>query len=92
MQIVWFANCAVYVPTRSYARLENFHFPIHLQDFANGEFSTGDLSLDHLASLRRLSVFLHLGKEKVDEDLLMKVQEKLRHEADVHPNHPSLQI
>jgi len=30
------------------------------------------------------------GKENVSEEVVTKVKEKLRHEADVHTNHPSL--
>jgi hypothetical protein len=28
--------------------------------------------------------------EKIDGEWAMKVKEKLRHEADAHPNHPSV--
>ena len=71
-------------------RLEEFRFPIRPQDFFQGEFSTDDLALDHLPSLRSVSVRLYRGKEKIDEEMEMKLKEKLRQEADDHPNHPSV--
>jgi disease resistance protein RPM1 len=48
------------------------------------------LSLDHLPSLRRVSAQLYPGEEEIDEELVTKVKEKLRQEADAHPNHPSV--
>ena len=72
-------------------RLEDFRFFIELEDFSRGEFTTDDLALGHLPSLRHVNVGLY-GKWKVSQEVVTKVKEKLRHEADVHPNHPSLLV
>jgi disease resistance protein RPM1 len=77
-------------PRGAMPRLEKFSFHICLQDFAKGEFTTDDLSLVHLPSLRSVSAQLYPGEEKIDEELVTKVKEKLRQEADAHPNHPSV--
>jgi disease resistance protein RPM1 len=77
-------------PQRAMPRLETFSFQFCLQDFFQGEFTTDDLALDHLPSLRRVCVELYHGEEKIDEELVTKVTEKLRQEADAHPNHPSV--
>jgi disease resistance protein RPM1 len=82
VQILWFSNSAIYVPTRSYAQGQ--------EDFFQGEFTTDDLALDHLPSLRSVSVDLICGKGKVDQEMEMKSKEKLRQQADAHPNHPSV--
>ncbi|XP_066336055.1 disease resistance protein RGA5-like isoform X2 [Miscanthus floridulus] len=79
-------------PRGAMPRLEEFVFCISLHDFAKGEFSTDDLALDHLPSLRSVSVRLYRRIEKIDEEMKMKVKEKLRQEADDHPNHPSVNI
>ena len=70
-------------------RLEDFNFNIQLEDFSRGEFTTDDLALGHLPSLRHVNVGLY-GEWEVSQEVVTKVKEKLRHEADVHPNHPSL--
>jgi hypothetical protein len=70
-------------------RLEDFNFDIQLEDFSRGEFTTDDLALGDLPSLRHVNVGLY-GEENVSQEVVTKVKEKLRHEADVHPNHPSL--
>jgi len=74
-------------PPGAVPRLEDFKFCIELEDFSRGEFTTDDLALGHLPSLRDVVLY---GEENVSEEVLTKVKEKLRHEADVHPNHPSL--
>ncbi|KAG0531027.1 hypothetical protein BDA96_05G238900 [Sorghum bicolor] len=82
-------------PRGAMPRLEEFHFRMSLQDFLKGEFSTDDLALDHLSSLRSVDVRLFGGgHEKMEQELEMKekVKEKLRQEADAHPNHPSLAL
>ena len=76
-------------PPRAMPRLKNFRFGIQLEDFSQGEFTTDDLALGHLPSLQYVQVYLS-GRWKVSEEVVTKVKEKLRHEADVHPNHPSL--
>jgi disease resistance protein RPM1 len=78
-------------PRGAMPRLDNFSFRIHLEDFAEGEFTTDDLALDHLPSLRSVSVSLHHRKDFFQE-FEMEVKEKLRQEADGHPNHPSINI
>jgi disease resistance protein RPM1 len=76
-------------PRGAMPRLENFRFRIRPQNFAKGEFTTDDLALDHLPSLRNVDVAIYGGgNEKIDEELVTKVKEKLRQEADAHPNHP----
>jgi len=73
-------------PRGAMPRLEQFSFCIRPLDFFQGEFTTDDLALDHLPSLRWLSVNLYQGKEKIDEEMEMKVKERLRQEADDHPS------
>jgi disease resistance protein RPM1 len=69
---------------------DNFSFRIHLEDFTEGEFTTDDLALDHLLSLQSVHVGLYRGNEKIDEEVVMDVQEKLRQKGNGHPNHPSI--
>ena len=45
-------------------RLENFYFRICPEDFFQGEFTTDDLALDLLPSLRTVSVGLYRGERK----------------------------
>ena len=71
-------------------RLEDFRFCIELEDFSQGEFTTDDLALGHLPSLRDVDVGLY--GNKVSQEVVTKVKEKLRHQADVHPKHPSLRF
>ena len=47
--------------------------------------------MGHLASLKSVCVSLD-GEQDVSKEVLMEVEEKLRHEADVHPNDPSILI
>jgi len=68
-------------------RLEYFRFGIQVEDFSRGEFTTDDLALGHLPSLRDVNV-----QWEVSQEVVTKVKEKLRHEADVHPKHPSLRF
>jgi disease resistance protein RPM1 len=77
-------------PRGAMPRLDNFSFRIHLEDFAEGEFTTDDLALDHLLSLQSVHVGLYRGNEKIDEEVVMDVQEKLRQKGNGHPNHPSI--
>jgi len=55
------------------------------------EFTVGDLALGHLPSLKSVCVTLD-GEQDVSKEVLMEVEEKLRHEADVHPNDPGILI
>jgi len=72
-------------------RLENFKFGIQLEDFSRGEFTANDLALGHLPSLQDVDVQLYgTWKVSVGVATKVKVKDKLRHEKDVHPNHPSL--
>jgi disease resistance protein RPM1 len=73
-------------------RLEQLHFCIWLEDFAAGGKLVGDdLALGHLPCLQ--SVRVHLtGKEGVSEGVVMEVEEKLRHEAECHPNKPNIRF
>ena len=72
-------------------RLEDFYFNIQLEDFSRGEFTTDDLALGHLPSLRDVDVGLY-GQENVSQEVVTKVKEKLSHEADVHPILPFVLI
>ncbi|CAL5010461.1 unnamed protein product [Urochloa decumbens] len=79
-------------PPGAMPRLEEFRFCIGLEDFSEGEFVADDLALGHLPSIQRVDVGF-LGQQTVgNEELIAKVQEKLRHEADIHPNHPSINL
>ncbi|RLM68938.1 hypothetical protein C2845_PM17G14910 [Panicum miliaceum] len=75
-------------PPGAMPRLEKLEFCIQLEEFARGEATTDDLALGHLPSLQDVRVGLY-GIRKVSVKVETKVEEKLRHEADVHPNHPS---
>ncbi|OEL24476.1 hypothetical protein BAE44_0014505 [Dichanthelium oligosanthes] len=76
-------------PPGAMPRLEAFEFSIQLKDFSGGEFALDDLALGHLPSLQSVVVHL-LDKWDVSKKIVRKVEEKLSHEADVHPNHPLL--
>jgi len=79
-------------PPGAMPRLEEFHFEITLYDFLEGEFiSTDGLALHHLPSLRSVGVRLYPRHVTIQQELGMKVKEKLSEEADAHPNHPTLQ-
>jgi disease resistance protein RPM1 len=78
-------------PHGAMPRLEEFHFPMRLEDFASAKFAGVDLALGHLPCLQ--SVRVHLtGKEGVSEGVVMEVEEKLRHEAERHPNKPNIRF
>ncbi|TVU23683.1 hypothetical protein EJB05_26062, partial [Eragrostis curvula] len=70
------------------ARLETFEFSIRLLDFMSGDFE--DLAMGHLSSLR--SVCVHIEPGRIDEEVKSSVEEMLKHEGAVHPNHPSIMI
>lgn len=53
-------------------------------------FTTNDLALGHLPSLQ--SVIARLYNRKDAEEVKTEVKETLRHESDVHPNHPSIHV
>jgi disease resistance protein RPM1 len=76
-------------PHGAMPRLEQLYFPIRLEDFAGGKFAGDDLSLGHLPCLQNVFVDLR-GEKNVNEDVVMEVKDKLRHEADAHPNHPNI--
>jgi disease resistance protein RPM1 len=78
-------------PQGAMPRLEAFEFNIQLEDFSQGEFTVDDLALGHLPSLKRVVAVLH-GRRKVSGEVARKVEEKLRREADVHPNNPSILV
>ncbi|OEL30878.1 hypothetical protein BAE44_0008103, partial [Dichanthelium oligosanthes] len=75
-------------PPGAMPRLETFIFYIQLEGFSGGDFTTDDLALGQLPSLRSVSVFYR--KKNDSEEVARKVEEKLSHEVDVHPNHPKL--
>ncbi|KAL6907931.1 hypothetical protein ACP4OV_002101 [Aristida adscensionis] len=68
--------------------LEDLDFYTLVEDFSNRDFN--DLAMGHLPSLRQVHVYL-ASKVKVSREMVTKVEEALRHKADVHPNHPSIQ-
>ncbi|OEL23823.1 hypothetical protein BAE44_0015158 [Dichanthelium oligosanthes] len=76
-------------PPGAMPRLEEFRFCIQLEDFSGGEFTADDLALGHLPSLQSVRVDL-FGKRNVSQEVGRQVEEKLWHEADIHPNHPKL--
>ncbi|XP_066338457.1 disease resistance protein RGA5-like [Miscanthus floridulus] len=78
-------------PPGAMPRVENFCFSMRHEDFGKGEFTTNDLALGHLPSLRR--VIARLYDRMVDsKEVVIKVEETLRHESDVHPNHPYIRV
>ncbi|CAL4983714.1 unnamed protein product [Urochloa decumbens] len=72
-------------------RLEEFKFSIRLKDFTAGKFIGDDLALGHLPSLQSMRVDL-LGEQDVSEEVVVEVEEKLKHKADVHRNHPYIEF
>ena len=90
-RFIWFAMVPSMLPPGAMPRLEEFRFGIQVEDFSLGEFTTDELALGHLPSLQDVQVDL-CGTLKVSQEVATKVKEKLRHEADVHPKHPSLRF
>jgi disease resistance protein RPM1 len=78
-------------PHGAMPRLEEFKFPIRLEDYADGKFTGDDLALGHLPSLKSVVVDL-TGKDGVREEVVTEVEEKLRHEANGHPNKPNIRF
>ncbi|TVU23682.1 hypothetical protein EJB05_26061, partial [Eragrostis curvula] len=76
------------LPAGAMARLETFQFSICLEDFVSGDFE--DLAMDHLPSLR--SVCVCINTHGIAEEVILRVEEMLKHKAAVHPNHPSIHI
>jgi disease resistance protein RPM1 len=78
-------------PHGAMPRLKEFKFPIRLEDYADGKFTGDDLALCHLPSLKSVVVDLS-GKDSVSEEVVMEVEEKLRHEVERHPNKPNIRF
>jgi disease resistance protein RPM1 len=76
-------------PQGAMPRLETFEFCIQLEDFWLGESTVDDLALGHLPSLQHVVVELY-GVEKVRDEIVWSVEAKLRREAEVHPNNPTI--
>lgn len=79
-------------PRGAMPRLQHLRFPITLKHFRRGVglYSVDDdLGLAHLPSLRTVTATI-LGTTEVSQELVKSVQEKLEHEASVHPNKPSI--
>ncbi|KAL6907926.1 hypothetical protein ACP4OV_002096 [Aristida adscensionis] len=74
-------------PPGAMPMLEDLEFCTLVEDFSNRDFN--DLAMGHLPSLRQVHVYL-ASKVEVSREMVTKVEEALRHEADVHPNHPSI--
>ncbi|KAJ1257180.1 hypothetical protein BS78_K197200 [Paspalum vaginatum] len=85
-------------PAGAMPRLETFRFYIDLEAFSTGGDLTvdDDLALGHLPSLQEVAVskLVTAGDEAVSsqDEVATKVKEKLWHEKDVHPNHPSIYL
>jgi disease resistance protein RPM1 len=78
-------------PYGAMPRLEEFKFPIRIEDYANGKFTGDDLALCHLPFLKSVGVDL-TGMEGVSKEVVMEVEEKLRHEAERHPSKPNIRF
>jgi disease resistance protein RPM1 len=79
-------------PHGAMPRLEELSFCIRLEDFAAGGKSVSDdLALGHLPCLQSVIVDLR-GEKNVSEEVVTEVKEKLRHEADAHPNKPYIKF
>ncbi|KAL6907934.1 hypothetical protein ACP4OV_002104 [Aristida adscensionis] len=83
-----FATVPSKFPQGAMPMLESLDFHIHVEDFSNGDYD--DWSMGHLPSLRQVLVRL-ASEVTVSREMVVKVEQALRHEADVHPNHPSFQ-
>jgi disease resistance protein RPM1 len=73
-------------------KLEDFTFNIGREQLqsSGGCATVDDLALDHLPSLRSVTVsdlYLYRDYEAM-KDKVKSIREKLEHEAVVHPNHP----
>ncbi|KAL6888184.1 hypothetical protein ACP4OV_009210 [Aristida adscensionis] len=83
-----FAAVPSMFPRGAMPRLKEFDFCIQVEDFSNGDFD--DLAMGHLPSLGRVHVELYC-KNRSSKEMVVKVKQVLRHEADVHSNHPSVE-
>jgi disease resistance protein RPM1 len=75
-------------------RLEEYEFTVNLlKDFcgSGAPYTVDDLALVHLPSLRIVTVCI-LEADRVSEEVLRSVREKLEREAAAHPKHPRLEI
>ncbi|KAJ1277089.1 hypothetical protein BS78_05G267400 [Paspalum vaginatum] len=89
-------------PRGAMPRLQTFRFHIDLDAFTAGggdlASAADDLALGHLPSLRKVVVCEHVaaGDEAAassdGDEVATRVKEKLRHEAGVHPNKPSIDL
>jgi disease resistance protein RPM1 len=72
-------------------RLQDYKFNIHLEDFcgSGAPYTVDDLALAHLPSLRSVSVYI-VVPDRVNEEVLTSVEEKLKYEVAAHPNRPRL--
>lgn len=86
-----FATVPYMFPPCAMPRLEELNFCIDLEEFCNGEFTVDDLALGHLPSLCSVDLWLY-GTHTVNRGAMTKVEEQLRHEAEVHPNRPCIDI
>ncbi|WVZ50077.1 hypothetical protein U9M48_001370, partial [Paspalum notatum var. saurae] len=69
-------------------KLQYFKFHIPLEDFNTAGIIVDDLALGHLPSLHTVRVRLSGEQSVRKENAVIKVEEALRHEVDVHLNHP----
>ncbi|KAL6907923.1 hypothetical protein ACP4OV_002093 [Aristida adscensionis] len=67
--------------------LVHLGFFIQVENFSNGDFN--DLAMGHLPSLRHVDVKFY-SKGIVRKEMVAELEQALKHEADVHPNHPSI--
>ncbi|CAN6372772.1 unnamed protein product [Urochloa humidicola] len=76
-------------PKGAMRKLEYYCFDIRLEAFSGGDFTIDDLSFGHLPSLDLARVFVFNGEGTISKDV-KEINEKLKHEAHVHPNHASI--
>ncbi|CAO2209740.1 unnamed protein product [Urochloa humidicola] len=76
-------------PKGAMRKLEYYCFDIRLEAFSRGDFTIDDLSFCHLPSLDLARVFVKNGDGTLIKDV-KEIKEKLKHEANVHPNHASI--
>ncbi|KAF8655774.1 hypothetical protein HU200_060934 [Digitaria exilis] len=83
-------------PRGAMPMLQDLTFRMRRNQFwTRGCSSIGDdLALSHLPSLRRVAALgledFNSDDEAITKKVIRSVREKLEHEADVHPNHPSI--
>ncbi|KAL6653825.1 hypothetical protein ACP70R_008749 [Stipagrostis hirtigluma subsp. patula] len=74
-------------PRGAMPRAKRIQLGLRSRDFfSDGGFDLGDLSMEHLPSLRQVVIELYTGSSSEEE--VAKVKEALNHAAAAHPNNP----